>query len=186
MATTQSALYRLESIGLTDVILPFILVFTVVFAILQKAKIFGTDSKKYNVIFSLVVSLLVVIPHVTGKYPPGADVVNIINQAIPAVSVLLIAIIMFLVLAGIFFEPKGGGWVSGIVLLLSIVAVIWIFGKAAGWWYNMPFWINDPDIQALVVIILVFGIIIWFVTSETQGKSLIDWFKEFSGGAFGK
>ncbi|MBN2111483.1 hypothetical protein JW707_00120 [Candidatus Woesearchaeota archaeon] len=186
MASTQSALYYLENIGLTDVILPFVLVFTVIFAILQKAKIFGAESKKYNVIFSLVVSLLVVIPHVTGQYPAGADVVDIINQSIPAVSVLVIAVIMFLVLAGIFFEPKGGGWVSGLVLLLSIIAVTWIFGKAAGWWYNMPFWLNDPDVQALVVIILVFGIIIWFVTSESTGEGLGDKFKKFVDSAFGK
>lgn len=184
MASTQSTLYYLESIGLTDVILPFILIFTVVFAILQKAKIFGKESKKYNVIFALVVGLLVVIPHVTGQYPPGGDVVDIINTAIPAVSVLLIAVIMFLVLAGIFFEPTGGGWISGLVLLLSIVAVTWIFGKAAGWWQGLPFWLNDPDIQALVVIILVFGIIIWFVTSEPGNKNLFDWLKDMSGKAF--
>lgn len=184
--STQGALYYLESIGLTDVILPFILIFTVVFAILQKAKIFGSESKKYNIVFALVVSLLVVIPHVTGRYPPGADVVDIINQAIPGVSVLIIAVIMFLVLAGIFFEPKGGGWVSALVLLLSIGAVTWIFGKAAGWWQNAPFWLNDPDIQALVVIILVFGIIIWFITSEPSEKSWMDRIKEFTESAFGK
>lgn len=109
MVSTENVIYYLESMGLTDVILPFVLVFTIVFAVLQKAKIFGDQSKKYNVIFALVVGLLVVIPHVTGRYPPGADVVDIINQAIPSVSVLVIAIIMFLVLVGIFFEPKKGG-----------------------------------------------------------------------------
>ena len=109
MAAMQSALYSLESWGLTDVILPFVLIFTVIFAILQKAKIFGAESKKYNVVFALAISLLVVIPHVTGTYPAGLDAVDIINQAIPSISVLAIAVIMFLVLAGIFFEPKGGG-----------------------------------------------------------------------------
>jgi len=184
MASTQNVIYYLESMGLTDVILPFILVFTVVFAVLQKAKIFGEQSKKYNVIFSLVVGLLVVIPHVTGRYPPGADVVNIINQAIPSVSVLVIAIIMFLVLVGIFFEPKKGGWVPALVLLASIVAIIWIFGKAAGWWFGAPFWLSDPDVQALVVMILVFGIVIWFITAEPSSTSWIDKIKDVARGAF--
>ncbi len=184
MVSAQEALYYLEGIGLMDVILPFILIFTVLFAILQKAKLFGDSSKKYNVIFSLAVSLMVVIPHVTGSYPAGKDVVEIMNQAIPSVSILVIAIIMFLVLAGIFFEPKGGGWVSGLVLIFSVFAVIWIFGKAAGWWYGMPLWLDDPDLQALVVIILVFGIIIYFVTAEPSETSWIDKLKEIGGKAF--
>lgn len=183
---TEGALYTLERLGLTDVILPFILVFTIVFAVLQKAKIFGAESKKYNVVVALVVGLLVVIPHVTGRYPPGADVVEIINEAIPAVSVLLIAVVMFLVLIGIFFEPKAGGWVSSIVLLLSILAVVWIFGKAAGWWYRMPFWLDDPDVQALVIIILVFGIIVWFITAEPGGRGVWDMLKDVGEKAFGR
>jgi len=186
MVSMESAIWSLEQWGLTDVILPFILIFTVIFAILQKAHIFGTESKKYNLVFSLAIALLVVIPHITGTYPPGVDAVEIINQAIPSISVLVIAVIMFLVLAGIFFEPKGGGWVSGLVLLLSIIAVIWVFGKAAGWWLYAPFWISDPDVQALVVIILVFGIIVWFVTSEPSGKGFWDNVKDFADKAFGK
>ena len=32
-----------ETIGIFDVVLPFLLVFTIVFAILEKTKVFGTD-----------------------------------------------------------------------------------------------------------------------------------------------
>ncbi len=167
MAYFQNAIYYLEYWGLTDVILPFILIFTIVFAVLQKAKLFGTESKKYNLIVSLAISLLVVIPHVTGRYPPGADVIDIMNAAIPSVAIIIVAIIMFLILIGIFgAEASWGGWMSGLVLIFSIIAVIWIFGKAADWWHYMPFWLSDPDVQALVIIILIFGIIIWFVTAE--------------------
>lgn len=184
MASFENAIYYLESMGLTDAILPFVLIFTVIFAILQKAKVFGTESKKYNIIVALVVGLLVVIPHITGQYPAGSDVVEIINTAIPAVSVLIIAVIMFLVLVGIFFETEAGGWVSSLVLLLSILAIVWIFGKAAGWWYNMPFWLDDPDLQALVVIILVFGIIVWFITAEPSGKGFFETLKDIGEKAF--
>jgi hypothetical protein len=185
MAFFENSLYYLEQWGLTDVILPFILIFTIIFATLQKAKLFGADSKKYNIIFSLAISLLVVIPHVTGKYPPGADVIEIMNEAIPSVSVIAIAIIMFLVLIGIFgAEAKWGGWMSGLVLLFSLIAVTWIFGKAAGWWGYMPFFLADPDIQALIVIILVFGIIVWFVTAEPGGKGVWDSLKEIGEKAF--
>ena len=40
----------LESWGLTDVLLPFLLVFTIIFAILQKSNILGEGKKNFNVI----------------------------------------------------------------------------------------------------------------------------------------
>ena len=185
MAFFQNAIYYMETWGLVDVILPFVLIFTILFATLQKAKLFGTDSKKYNIVVSLAIALLVVIPHVTGRYPPGADVINIINAAIPSVAVIAVAIIMFLVLIGMFgAEASWGGWVSGLVIILSLVAVTWIFGKAAGWWGYMPSFLIDQDIQALIVIILVFGIIIWFVTAEPGKKGLWDGLKEIGEKAF--
>lgn len=185
MVVFQNALYYLEQWSLIDVILPFILIFTIIFATLQKAKLFGTDSKKYNLIVSLAIALLVVIPHVTGRYPPGADVVEIMNSAIPSVSIIAVAIIMFLVLIGIFgAEATWGGWMSGLILIFSLIAVVWIFGKSAGWWGYMPFFLADPDIQALIVIILVFGIIVWFVTAEPGGKGVWDTLKDIGEKAF--
>ena len=46
MVDIQQSIYGLEQYGsLTDVILPFLLIFAVVFAILQRVKIFGKDKK---------------------------------------------------------------------------------------------------------------------------------------------
>ncbi len=67
----------LDSWGLTDVMLPFLLIFVVIFAVLQKSNILGEGKRKYNLVFSLVVGMLVVVPHVTGRYPAGKDVVEI-------------------------------------------------------------------------------------------------------------
>ena len=39
MVELQQTIYGLEQYGLTDVLLPFLLVFAVIFAILQKVKI---------------------------------------------------------------------------------------------------------------------------------------------------
>ena len=41
MAITDTLAYYLENFGIIDFFLPFIIVFTIVFAVLQKAKIFG-------------------------------------------------------------------------------------------------------------------------------------------------
>ena len=47
----------LESYGFTDALLPFLLIFTIVFAVLQKTNILGKDKKNFNVILALVLAL---------------------------------------------------------------------------------------------------------------------------------
>ncbi len=174
MVNFQEMIYALESTGLSDVLLPFLLVFTVVFAALKQTKILG-DEKRFHVIIAMVMAFAVVIPHVLGRYPPGKDVVVIINTALPHVSVVLIAILMVLIMLGIFgweLLPENG--IGSGALIFAILAVGIIFGSSAGW-FQLPQWlnfINDPTTRALLIIILVFGIIIAFITkdsSEGQG-----------------
>jgi hypothetical protein len=165
---------QLAELGVLDVLLPFLLIFTIVFAVLQKTKILGDGRKNFNVIVALVMALSVVIPHVTGSYYAtfGFDPVTVINDALPQVSIIVIAIVMMLIIIGVFgndFDIAGTS-LSGLVVILAFVAVVLIFGSGVGWFY-MPdwlYWLNDPEIQSLVIMILVFGIIIWFITKEDK------------------
>jgi hypothetical protein len=123
----------------------------------------------------------VVIPHVTGSYPPGLDVVNIMNQALPNVSLILIAILMVLLLVGIFgWEVKGAGTsVSGGIALIAALIVVYIFGSAAGFWSitDKLWFLTNPDTQAVLVVVLVFAIIVWFITAEPdkpQGSKMLE------------
>ncbi|MBN2566964.1 hypothetical protein JXB02_02665 [Candidatus Woesearchaeota archaeon] len=200
MVTFVEFFQRLEYYGMTDALLPFLLIFVVVFAILQKSKILGDGRKNFNVVVAMVLALIVVIPHITGSYPPGADVVEIINSAIPNVSVILIAIIMFLLIVGLLGGEITwlGTSLSGWIAVIAAVVVLLIFGYAAGWW-GTPYWSNtwwlgwlgDPDTVAIVIIILVFAVLIWFITKEPkQEKEQVRGFtkgmenlgKMFSGG----
>ena len=158
----------LESWGLTDVLLPFLIIFVVIFAILQKARIFGEEKKNFNMVIALAIGLLVVIPHVLDTYPEGADVVKIMNSALPNVSIIAVAIIMMLIIIGLFGgEAKWmGGSLSGVVGIVAFILVIAIFGGAAGWWGNWS-WFTDffsEDAVAVIVIVLVFAIIVSWVT----------------------
>ena len=158
----------LEAYGMTDALLPFLLIFTILFAMLQKTKILGAGKKNFNVMVALIISLLVVIPHITGSYPPGKDIVEILNTALPNVSILVVAILMGLLLIGLLGgEAKWvGGSLSGIFAIISFGGIIYIFGGAAGWWNNkLNFWF-DSDVLALVIVILVFAIVIWYITQE--------------------
>ena len=168
----------LESWGLMDVLLPFLLVFVVIFAVLTKTKILGEGRRRFNAIFSLIVALIFVIPHVTGVYKSlGVDPVDIMNKALPQVSIVLIAIVMLLILIGILGGERNwmGGSLSGWVAIAAIIAIVVIFGAAAGWWANWRWFENffGTDTIAIIVMILVFAIIIWWVTKgeATDEKS---------------
>ncbi|MBI5391029.1 hypothetical protein HZB02_06070 [Candidatus Woesearchaeota archaeon] len=185
-----------ESWGLTDVMLPFLLVFVILFAILQKTKILGDDKKNMNVVLALVVSLLVIIPHVTGNYPAGWDVVQIMNTAIPPVLLVAVAIVFMLILIGLLGGERQwiGGSLSGIIAIAAFVVVLIIFGSAAGWWQGWQ-WLTDlfgTDAVAIAIIILVFAIVIGWVTSgdtathqASRLKGGLDEIGKFFGGGGG-
>lgn len=166
----------LDSWGLTDVMLPFMLIFVVIYAILMKTKILGEEKKNLNVVVAIVVALLVVIPHVTGRFPANADPVLIINEALPQVSIVLIAIVFLLVMIGVFGQDyvflgvTAPGWIT----LVSLVVIILIFGGAAGWWSGavgstLQDFFGTEGI-AVFIMLLTFGIIIAWVTSESKER----------------
>lgn len=160
----------LDRVGLIDVLLPFLLIFTIIFAVLEKSKILGEGKKNMNVGIAIIFGLLVVVPHVTGNYPAGYDPVKIINAALPSVSLLVVAIIALMILIGVFAHDRvmlgvsAPGWIG----LFSVLALVFIFGSAAGWWTGgLVDWLErifGSDIIAVLIMILVFGIIIAFVT----------------------
>ena len=160
----------LERIGFVDVLLPFLLIFTVIFAILEKTKIMGEGKRNMNVGLAFIFALLVVVPHVTGNFPAGYDPVKVINAALPSVSLIVVAIIALLILIGVFAHDRimlgltAPGWIG----LFSVLAIVYIFGSAGGWWnggvLNWLEGIFGSDVVAVLIMILVFGIIIAFVT----------------------
>ncbi len=190
-STFGNALSRLEYYGLTDVIIPFLLIFTVLYAVLSRVKIFGSDdaqNKKFNIVIAFSVTLLAVIPHVTGTYREF-DIVQIINTTFPQVALLIATIVMVLILVGVV----GGGKtvdkspMLGIITVLSVALVVVIFGRALWPGYTPPWlgFLDDPNLQAIVLTLLGFGLVVWFVTSSTGGtsgqKSFYDKVKDFIG-----
>jgi len=174
MVNFEDFFATLESWGMLDALLPFLLIFTVIFAILQKTKVIGEDKKNIHVIIAMIIALLVVIPHVINPGGP-ADVVGIINQAIPHISLVIVAIVMLLILIGVFGKDIDvmGTSLAGWIALASFIVVVYIFGAAAGWGWKIPNWLgwlNNQDTQALVLVILIFGIVIWWITKEPRSK----------------
>ncbi|MEM3154041.1 MAG: hypothetical protein QW165_00540 [Candidatus Woesearchaeota archaeon] len=170
-----------RELGIYDVVLPFILVFTIMFAILERTKIFGTEGeKKYtkknlNAMVAFVVAFLVVA---------SSKLVEAITKVSSEIIVLLLLIVFFLMLVGTFYtteeiEKKGvsleGPWRLGFMIFIAI-AILFIFLDAITtedgrtwlevfWDWLSQFYTNT----AVAAIVLIIAVII-FVYFVTKGK----------------
>ncbi|MFT4311977.1 MAG: hypothetical protein ACMXYF_02005 [Candidatus Woesearchaeota archaeon] len=158
--------------NLIEIVIPFILVFVVIFAVLTKAKIF--DNKKVNVMIAFVMGLVVIFQHYYFR-GPGRSVVEIMNDALPQVTIVVIAIVMVLIILGIFGNQftLGNNPISGWIMFLAIAIVVYIFGSSAGiGLWNLPYWLRNTDeIIGIVVAVLVFALVIGWVTKEDDGNN---------------
>ncbi len=92
----------LQDFGLFDVVLPFLLIFAIIFAILEKTLILGKESdgapkKNLNSIVALVVALLFVSAN---------KAVNIISTALPNIALMIVIAVSFLLMLGVFWKTE--------------------------------------------------------------------------------
>lgn len=151
-------------VGIIDVFIPFIIFFIVLFALLQRANLFS--ERRLNATISLALSLLIVVPHATGRYPANADPIIFLNNILPGAGVLTIVILLALMMLGLvgarFFSPSGG-----MIGILGLIALAGIILNAIRPLRELQF-LNDPALQSAVIVILVFGLVVWYVMGEDR------------------
>lgn len=165
MSYIEDTLINLQNFGIMY-LLAFLLVFTLIYAILTKSKILG-EKKNFNIAVALVIGLLVILE-------PSHTIVNILATAIPNISIVIVAVLMFMLLIGLMGGKTKmlGGSASGWIALVSAAVVLYIFGVSAGWWGRGHStiwwlqWLNNPQTVSTVIVLLIFGIVIWFVTKD--------------------
>jgi peptidoglycan/LPS O-acetylase OafA/YrhL len=113
----------------SEFILPFLLVFVVVFAILQKAKILGDNKTQIDSLVALVVALLLIIAPTPR---------NFIVDFTPWVAVGIAVLLVFFLLYGFVAEDKWKQekWVKivfGILAGLFVIVLVFYF---SGVWKN--------------------------------------------------
>ncbi|PIN76156.1 hypothetical protein COV17_03150 [Candidatus Woesearchaeota archaeon CG10_big_fil_rev_8_21_14_0_10_36_11] len=167
-------------IGIYDVILPFLLVFTIVFAIFEKTKILGVekiDGKEYtkkniNSIVAFIVALLVIA---------STQLVSVINEVMANVVLLLVLAVCFLLLVGVFFKDnefsleKMPGWTK-FFMIMMFVAIIVIFLNALDWLqFVFALFVYWDATWAAAIIFVIFMIgFMWFITKDNAPKSKVD------------
>ena len=164
----------LNKLGVYDVVLPFLLVFTIVFAIFEKTKILGIDKlegkeytkKNLNAMVAFVIAFLVIA---------STRLVAVINNVMANIILLLILAICFLLLVGVFFSDKQfsleqePGWRKFFMVLMFIGIVI-IFLNALDWlgplFYFFTLW-DAEEVVTTIFFLIILGFI-WFIVHEPK------------------
>ena len=177
----------LEGIGVFRVILPFILVFTIMYALLERTRVLGTDTinsveyskKNLNSMVAFVAGFLVIV---------SSELVGIINQTVGKVVLVLIMIVLILLLVGTFHKDEKkpfffqeGGWRT-FMIALSVLSVLFIFLDAIPGPDNEPSFLewffkylsinwNTEWVGAIILIILIIGFMYWIQYPQKPRKS---------------
>ncbi|MCK9595584.1 hypothetical protein M0R19_00135 [Candidatus Pacearchaeota archaeon] len=163
MADTTILQYDIVS----KILLPFLLVFFIVFAILERTKLLG-DKKQINALTAFVIGLI----FVGAVYP-----VLVVSNLILFLTVTIVAVFVILLLWGfVFVDNKDNKLEKGLKLGLGIVvtiAFIWAVLWATGWINNLGTIFSGGMGQTIItnaVFLLVIGVAIALVLINPKGK----------------
>lgn len=181
----------LEKLGLFDVVLPFLLTFAIVFAMLEKTKILGTQKigdkeypkKNLNSIVSFCISFFVIA---------SSQLVAIISDVVSKAVLLIFMSVLFLLLIGSFFRKDeevflDGAWrkwfmVAMLVGLLMIFANALPAGNGKSWlewlWWQITENFSSTGTSVLVLLGVFFLIIFFIIRDGDDGAKSTDKKKE--------
>jgi len=183
-STFRGVLDFFDTIGLYDVVLPFILVFTIVFAILEKTKVLGVENvsgtdyprKNLNAMASFVMAFLVVA---------SSQLVEIITTVSSQVVILLLLSVLFLLLVGSFYQDAEGGYLKGgwktFFMFVMFIGIVLIFlgaieNKDGDSWLDV-FWNylsnngqGGDAIGSVILLVLLVLLIIYVIKSPSSGS----------------
>lgn len=173
----RNALEFFHEVGIYDVVLPFLLVFTIMFAILEKTKVFGFEDKekKYtrknlNSMVAFVTAFIVVA---------SSQLVAVINQTISHVVLLLLLAVLFLLLIGVFLGDqelvfkRSDPWFI-FWSLFMLVGIFLIFLNAIktengtswleyGWSWISGHW-DSSFVGAAILVLIVIGFMYYIIS----------------------
>ena len=177
----------LMRLGVYDVILPFLLIFTIMYAILEKTKVFGTEKVGDNEVTRRNINAMVAF--VTGFLViASSGIVEIFNKALPRIMVLLIVAVMYLMLIGVFWTEKeelklSKRWKTFFMIIMFIGVVLVFMGSITtssgeSWleWllnYLGSYW-DSTTVSSIVLLIIIVGLIIWITNNDKPAAKSSD------------
>src|SRR3989344_2025548 len=153
-------LFQLEGLGFFDFILPFLLMFAVVYGILEYTHIFGKDNKAPRIIVALVLGLLAIRLDFYARF---------LTEISPRLAVGLIVLLSALILIGMFVPNKSVptvGWIlfalGGLIFIIIAVQTY----DALNFFGYSGYFDSSELIGWVVMVAILIGIIVAIVAGK--------------------
>ena len=147
-------LLQLEQLGFFSYLLPFLVIFALIFGILSRINIFE-DNKSINAIISLSVVLMAL---------QFGFVSNFFSEIFPRLGVGLAIILVVLIFLGLFMDPEQKAMNYGMLGIGAIIVVVILIESAAFSGTSFGFFIRQY-VGLIITVIIVAGVVIGVIAS---------------------
>jgi len=146
---------QLETVGVFSFLLPILLIFSLIYGVLSRIKIFESN-QALNAIIALAVSLMAM---------QSATLSNFFAIISPQLGVGLVILLVVMIMVGMFFPKEA--WVVYVVFGIAAIITINILLNTAemvgsswyGWWLQ---W------KSLIITLVIIGIVLSVIVSSTK------------------
>ena len=157
---------QLEGLGFFDYLLPFVLIFAIIFAILEKVKLFGEDKSNIHLIISIVIGML---------FTTQMTIVQRMTEVLlPKISFFIVLVFLFLILIGLLGADVSAG-LKGTpffaAVLVCLFALWWALGDDFG--LSLPVWMQNTEWWGYLLTIGVLIGMVFFVKKTKAGKATV-------------
>lgn len=162
----------LQSEVMTQFIYPFLLIFFLVFAILEKTKMFGSEKKQINALVSLVISLIFV-----SAVFPKIIVGNLMLFLVIGIVIIFVGLLMW----GFISSRESGEnligsktlkWLGAFLIIVIVVAVVWATGLGGGFQKLFDFMFNSEGSSKFWTNFLIIAFVIGAIVAVlVRGKT---------------
>ncbi len=171
--------YPNEIAGL-DIVLPLLVIFSILFFSLRTTDIM---KKPQAMATSLVLAFMVILPHITGTYPPCYDLVIMMNNVMAQFGIAVLLVFTFvLIISLIGVKPNSSKFFMGIVAAVSFGFLIYSFFAAKGGYYQQvcpgppPLFfaliqqLFETGWVGLVIVVGIFWLLIRYMMRRSSGS----------------
>lgn len=169
MVNFNAVIDNLISIGVYQVVLPFLLVYAIIFAILQKSKIFeggsstAENAKSVNAVVAFVFGLFVVA---------SIQVVQLIQSLIINAVLILIFLLCVVILLGFLFgdgykeifENKIVKWTFFIGIFIVVLGIFLYLIGAWDWFFDLFDSFDSSGTFNTILVFALIGGVLYFIT----------------------
>jgi len=156
-----------EQMGFFSYLLPFLLIFALVFGILVQIQLFK-ENKAINAIIALAVALISISLPIVPQF---------FSTIFPLLGIGLAVILVVLILVGMFVDPKNKGVMLSLLGVGAVIVVIVLVQTAGALGWTSWYWWQEnwPMIIGVVFILVVVAIIVGASSNKGQNTTPKDY-----------